>query len=1053
MSTTYSSQLDEYREQHEHPQVVADRHTKLANALEGLGTSLNFPELLRQLGLESAHRDYETATGDIFDNIASYVPTIGSASLGERSGDEALESKKTYVKKLMDVVQLMRGQAAEAGALPKHYARMPYNVLDRMDHFVDDEPFPQLDVSFVFNGQGEMTFSDVYIALKAEECANGPDAYRKHIGELADYALALWKRQPTRTFIPVLFLHGHQLDLLVFTRRGYFWTGVGPVLFTDHCVDRDILSAKIGLSLRCLWFLPTLPAGKLGFLFDFYFDSWATPCRLRIDASTFPATVEETRDSDGTVVFVKELIKRPVQITGRCSYLFNAKYGDEEVVLKLAWTCTHRLPEGAVYRVLEARGVPIIPKIYKSGVIIKDFDGYCLEVLVLEHCGTPIVEHILRMPKDPLSISRVDRLVKDSIRGVLETLTEALAADILHRDISPGNIAIKDETAYVIDWGCAKLLHPPSDLDLRAKISEHWSFDWDKVLATENGKDSSTGTPLYMSTRLLLKARTRSIYDDLESLLYVILDALSDRPRTGKPDLQPLGFRFYDSSNMAMTRLMCTHSSLLFLDYFGVNLRNESTLDDVLDAMRRFLFFDNGEHLGARILHREDISRNFADSAVRVFMSDTTAHEFMLRVGQQKEKQSPLTVETATTALSTQRPARSSKLVSKPPLPPVLVHSAERDALGDDDVDVGGGSITARTSNSDAVPGSLSSSRSGLLSTRSVPNFARQSESSSSTRSARTAISASTAHAAPSRIPACPTTSRASAISDNSTNVKASDDKRPNDWQMQTRSRSNALAKQSSNLTKESVGTVGKTKSKRGKLSKGVNKRVSDDKDEQEFPNLIEKLGLGDKYAVYSTRADGAFSNLAEGLPVLKPASSTSTHPLEKVHVAGFRAMLKKLPDAAKASLVPEYAKLLFVVLDGQSKSFHTTKDLRPDLFVFEEDTESLSFDSAHILFEAKCQMSKEEVCSEYLGQVAQYALTLMAVKPMRRYIPMFFLYGCQLDLLVFTNSGYYKTNIGPVLYNNADFKLTETDLVTERPFIDSSPCVIIAPTTTYLTI
>ncbi|KAJ2066305.1 hypothetical protein GGH13_005764 [Coemansia sp. S155-1] len=347
-----------------------------------------------------------------------------------------------------------------------------------MDNFVDDEPFPRPKVAFIFNGQGEVTFSDVFIALKAEECAYGPDAHVPHIGELASYALALWKRQPTRTFVPVLFLHGHQLDLLVFTRRGYFWTGVGSILFTDRCVDRDILSAKIGLSLRCLWFLLTLPARKLGFLFDFPFGSWETPCRLRIDGSTFPATVEETCDSDGTTVFVKRPIRRPVHITGRCSYLFNAKYGDEEVVLKLAWTCTDRLPEGAVYRVLEARGVPNIPKIYKSGVVIKDFDGYRLEVLVMEHCGTPIVEHIQGMPRDPLSISRVDRLVKDSIGSVLETLTEALAADILHRDISPGNIAIKDGAAYVIDWGCAKFLLPPADLDLRTEIAEHWSFNW-----------------------------------------------------------------------------------------------------------------------------------------------------------------------------------------------------------------------------------------------------------------------------------------------------------------------------------------------------------------------------------------------------------------------------------------------------------------------------------------------------------------------------------------------------------------------------------------------
>ncbi|KAJ2251520.1 hypothetical protein GGI13_003802 [Coemansia sp. RSA 455] len=815
---------------HERQLPLDDRRELLASTLGGLETSVKFPELLCRLGLENAYKEYEVMAGKMFDNVAGkLLSSILKNAYVEREDPDEKLAEKTYVKKLMEVVRFMLNWSLKGKRLPK----MSYEILDGQNTSIDKSsststPTPNSklrpDVVFLFSVQGETTFRDVFMFLEAKGQKAGPKAQREHLSQVADYALALWECQPTRTFVPVLFLDRCKLYLYVFTRAGYFKTYIGPVLYTDRC-DIKITSTKIGLSLRCLWFLLTLPAG----MFGFFNTPWSVPCRLQTDASTFPATVEETRDSDDTVVFVKELIKRPVQITGRCSYLFNAKYGDEEVVLKLAWTCTNQLPEGAIYRVLEARGVPNIPKIYKSGVIIKDFDGYRLEVLVMEHCGTPIVEHILRMPKDPLSISRVDRLVKDSIRGVLETLTEALAADILHRDISPGNIAIKDGAAYVIDWGCAKFLLPPADLDLRAEIAKHWSFNWDKVLATENGKDSSTGTPLYMSTRLLLKARTRSIYDDLESLLYVILDALSNRPRTGKPDVQPLGFAFFNGSSIAMTRITCTQSGSLFRHYFGASLPMESTLGGVLDAMRRFLFFDNGTHLVGRILEMKDFPRSFNNKAAKTFMSDKTARGLLRLVGEKNEQQSPLAAETATAVPSVRISVHDPK--------PVLLQwpsfsnlSAERDALGDDDVDVDGGNITARTSNSDAVPGSLPSSKSGLLSTRSVPNFARQSESSSSTRSARAAISASTAHAAPSRIPACPTTSRASAISDNSTNVKASDDKRPNDWQMQTRSRSNALSKQSSNLTKGSVGTVSKTKSKRGKLSKGVNKRVSDDK-------------------------------------------------------------------------------------------------------------------------------------------------------------------------------------------------------------------------------
>ncbi|KAJ2811331.1 hypothetical protein FBU31_007802, partial [Coemansia sp. 'formosensis'] len=222
------------------------------------------------------------------------------------------------------------------------------------------------------------------------------------------------------------------------------------------------------------------------------------PRQLKIDASTTPAIVEEKCGSDSTTVIVEEPISRPVRITGRCSYLFNAKYDSKKAVLKPAWNCTDRLTEGAVYQVLEAHGISNIPKIYKSGLFVRDFDDYRLELLVMEHCGSPIVSHIQNMPKDPLSIPRVDMLVKNSINNVVTTLTEALAANIFHCDISSGNIAIKNGTAYVIDWGCATLLHPPTDLDLRKGIAKHWSFDWDEALATEKHKDSSTGTPLYM---------------------------------------------------------------------------------------------------------------------------------------------------------------------------------------------------------------------------------------------------------------------------------------------------------------------------------------------------------------------------------------------------------------------------------------------------------------------------------------------------------------------------------------------------------------------------
>ncbi|KAJ2812666.1 hypothetical protein H4S07_001244 [Coemansia furcata] len=608
MASTGSYEPDEYSK---HSQVVSDRVNKLTTGLEGLKLGLTFPELVDELGLRTEYKDYEDAIGDMFDSITRYIPSISPVSLGELSENGELEPKKTQVEKFKGVVKLMCDRAAEVDVLPKQYTRMAYDTLDGRSISMDDEPFTPPDVAFVFREKAKVSLSDVYIPLKVEEYASGPYAYRQHIERLVDYALALWNLQPTRTFVPVFFLRGYQLDLLVFTRGRYFLMCIGPVLLTDHC-DRVAILDGVATSFRRLWFLLTLPAHRFGFLFD----SQTIPRRLQIDASTIPVIIRQACDLDSTTVIVEKTIVHSVQITGCCTYLFNAKYKGNKALLKLAWTRTNRQPEGAVYRVLEAHSVLNIPKIYMSGVIVKDFDGYHLEFLVMEHCGSPIVEHIQGMVKGTTPVSYVDELVKRIISNVSTTLTEALAANILHRDISSGNIAIKDDTVYVIDWGCAKILRLPTDPNLETEIVKHWSFNWDKALVAEKHNDSSTGTPMYMSARLLLRAMTRGVYDDLESLLYVILDALSNRPRTGEQDGQPIGFKFYDSSNMAATRLAFTHSVAQLLKNFGVYLCKTSTLGDVLDAMQRFLFLDDGNHLCDRILDGKDFPCMFDSRSV-----------------------------------------------------------------------------------------------------------------------------------------------------------------------------------------------------------------------------------------------------------------------------------------------------------------------------------------------------------------------------------------------------------------------------------------------------
>ncbi|KAJ2027756.1 hypothetical protein IWW57_002461 [Coemansia sp. S610] len=789
--------------------------------LEELGIEFEFPKLLQRLGLTTAWENYESAVGDMFDSVADKVPTIGAAPTSESSGDDgAPEARVTYVGKLMEVVELMYDRVDEAATLPKQYSRTPYTLITSQDYPADEFP-PPPDAGFVLDEWSDLGFGNLHIPLKAEEHASEPRAYDDYIGHVAEYALSAWENQPARIFVPVFFLHGDKLDLFVFTRRGYYLTSIGPVLHMEHC-DREEMSARFGCSLCRLWFLLTLPVEQFG-LFG---ATQGTVGQLKLDTSTTPATVTEGSYLDDTTVNVERPVAHSVPIIGNCTYHIDASYGEEKAVLKLTWARTDQLPEGVVYRVLEYHGVSNIPKLFQSGVIVKDFAGYRLEFLVMEHCGTSIVTHVQGVIRNSLWISKADELVKDSIDRVSMTLTETLAADILHRDVSADSFVIKDGAAHVVNWGSAKFIRAPADENLRAEIAETWSLNWNKTLAREKAKDLSTGTPMYMSTRLLLGAETCSIYDDLESLLYVVFDALARCPRTGKLNEQPIGFGFYDSSNVAAARLAYTMPSTLLCHYFGAILRVESTLDVVLEAMRYFLFFEDGIHIGGRILENKDFPRMFDDNAARLFMSDKTAGELRRLMGDQVYQRASATE--AAFPLSVHRSLRHPRpvvLFSSP----LSVYSAERGTRSKGS-GISTSNAVASNSSYGAASGNMPSTRSGSLAACSMPQSTKRPASSTFTSFAPKAIVKGTTLAGPSRIPICPASFRTSAFPGKSTKVTASDGKRSTERPARARGHSSApVSRNNNSLAKADVCAVGKKKTIRVNLSNGNNKWVCGD--------------------------------------------------------------------------------------------------------------------------------------------------------------------------------------------------------------------------------
>lgn len=202
------------------------------------------------------------------------------------------------------------------------------------------------------------------------------------------------------------------------------------------------------------------------------------------------------------------------------SYLYKTKYKDMAAILKLSWTPVNRHPEGAVYDGLKKFNVEGTPKVYDSGIIEQDIFGYRVEYLILEDCGPTIDKYLEGLADKPDACAQAQEFLSQ----VASCLVEASYYGILHRDVSIGNIAIKNGKEKLIDWGLGKFLEVC--LAKYPGLADKWKFDTNLPETNQNIYDHLTGTPLFMSIRILFGANTRDVIDDIESLFYVILYCL-----------------------------------------------------------------------------------------------------------------------------------------------------------------------------------------------------------------------------------------------------------------------------------------------------------------------------------------------------------------------------------------------------------------------------------------------------------------------------------------------------------------------------------------------
>ncbi|KAJ2865433.1 hypothetical protein GGI22_001507 [Coemansia erecta] len=285
----------------------------------------------------------------------------------------------------------------------------------------------------------------------------------------------------------------------------------------------------------------------------------------------------------------------------------------ERAILKLNW-CLARHCEATVHKTVKSIDVPYTPELLDSATIdLESIAGYTCEMLLIENGGKEVNDYC----KD-ISPHNV-QLIVDVFAGYSHALLVAAAGKddifILHRDISAGNLLVKDNKPYVIDWGCG----------LVAKRDESRSIP----------EGSLVGTAPYMSIRVLSQARFRSLLDDLESLFlvfsYCLWNKFGDHAcKLGDKNFADLWNGALSANDTIDMRKNWLRDQRSFWDHMRISKDCPASLETFATGMYDLLFADgfvHVDHLGGdghdpRItrFRAKDWARLFrdaADSAIR----------------------------------------------------------------------------------------------------------------------------------------------------------------------------------------------------------------------------------------------------------------------------------------------------------------------------------------------------------------------------------------------------------------------------------------------------
>ncbi|KAJ2384356.1 hypothetical protein H4S02_004855, partial [Coemansia sp. RSA 2611] len=606
-------------------QDQSTRRSELAQSLQGRGHHLDLGGLLKMLALSDSFNKYMSFTSNMMLPVAQIVPALADGQLlgCVESGQPVQATSASLAWAFRGIWNSVR--LASQGV---------YGVADPASEcrFSDDRLMQaggvrvKPDGVFYYPAYFGNEFHSVHALLEARVEpsleATSPDV----LGKMAGLALRAWEAQPTRLFVPFLYLHGPNVSLVLFARGGYYCTTIGRLFHTSCDPSLDDIR-DVGDTLRYLWFLMTLPADRFGHFVDVSIPSTGLTFS-RVYGTANPSVVMGR--GDGSALELLQRISLPASLLDFQSYLFKTQYRGQPAMLKLVWTPTYRLPEVSMYDWLLSNGCNAVPKVLESSIVASDVFGCRLEYIVMEDCGVPLLEYFRTVCGSSGDISKRDADAEDIFKQLASSLAIAESLGVAHCDISAENIAVRDGTAFIIDWTRSQLKSSevPSrvanvlwfKLGLNAKDMQpqRWPMD-----------NSAVQTKIYASIRSLWHDGTDCLVDRFESLFYVILHALfhSNHILVGTPS----AFEELSVSAMALVKTGCMADPEMYPSYFGIADIGDG-LKAFLDSIRVFLFCADGFFVGGKLVDSE-FKRSVRPDLARAFLSEVAyAATYAVRV-------------------------------------------------------------------------------------------------------------------------------------------------------------------------------------------------------------------------------------------------------------------------------------------------------------------------------------------------------------------------------------------------------------------------------------